>query len=389
MVTSAKVEHVVNELINVWQSQTQPNLNGGGGWNLCCGASLRHPNGDRPELCPDGTAAQWTSWGACKDETHREAEYLCRTKVQRAEAHYGPDPQADDVKRRAEYLIGRACVFPKQPPDQIVLVDVPHAGCAKLVPADLDAFHVCPIELKNTTSIRKYFVLQEVSDPAEESEPRHGNALYAYSSKRYNWDSLTQCFKNFQSKAPSSISRARVSIRLGQVFFWGRKLSQTTAQEPGSINQMSYKDCREQFAARLKKVVERKFTEILHKSSFQRFQQLLNITFYIMPEGNGEKRETTFRDPRRTMERRAEIRRLWACTSHAEVLRLGGNKTRASSRVEMASRVLRQSLHPAQNEFKGGKLAVNAIEQAYLNPIDSATWQHFAMQTLTWWPGIL
>lgn len=301
---------------------------------------------------------------------------------------YGPDPQADDVKRRAEYLIGRACVFPKQPPDQIVLVDVPH-GCAKLVPADLDAFHVCPIELKNTTSIRKYFVLQEMSDPAEESEPRHGNALYAYSSDRKKWDSLTQCFKNFQSKAPSSISRARVSVRLGQVFFWGRRLSQTAAQEPGSINQMSYKDCREQFAARLKKVVERKFTEILRKSSFQRFQQLLNITFYIMPEGNGEKREITFRDPRRTMERRAEIRRLWACTSHAEVLQLGGNKTRTSSRVEMASRVLRKSLHPAQNEFKGGKLAVNAIEQASQCLLSLQSHRFRYLTAFTWWPGIL
>ena len=85
----------------------------------------------------------------------------------------GLDPQAiDHVKSRVEILIDRAGASHKPPQEQTVLVDVEHAGHARLAHADLRAFHVCPIEFKKTTtgSNRKYFVLQKVLDIGDIAE---------------------------------------------------------------------------------------------------------------------------------------------------------------------------------------------------------------------------
>lgn len=147
-------------------------------------------------------------------------------------------------------------------------------------------------------------------------------------------------------------------------FFWGPKLSHGDAQKPGAINQMSYEDCRGQFAARLTSAVAKKFTDILQKSEFEKFQQLLNITFYIKPEGDGEKREITFFDLNGSAKRKAEIERLWACKSYTEVLQLSEEQGRTSSRVEMAVRALRHLLHPLHNEFQGCADAMDMIQQA-------------------------
>ena len=283
----------------------------------------------------------------------------------------GLDPQAiDHVKSRVEILIDRAGASHKPPQEQTVLVDVEHAGHARLAHADLRAFHVCPIEFKKTTtgSNRKYFVLQKVldiGDIAENCNLRGGNARYAYSSNRRNWNAFVRDFHKFQEETPKAkLSRARVSARFGQLFFWGPKLSHGDAQKPGAINQMSYKDCRGQFAARLTSAVAKKFTDILQKSEFEKFQQLLNITFYIKPEGDGEKREITFFDLNGSAKRKAEIERLWACKSYTEVLQLSEEQGRTSSRVEMAVRALRHLLHPLHNEFQGCADAMDMIQLA-------------------------
>eukprot|EP00435_Cladocopium_sp_Y103_P036949 s1117_g9.t1 len=280
----------------------------------------------------------------------------------------GLDPQAvDHVKSRVEILIDRAGASHKPPQEQTVLVDVEHAGHARLAHADLRAFHVCPIEFKKTTtgSNRKYFVLQKVLDMAEHCNIRGGNARYAYSSNRRNWNAFVPDFHKFQEETPmAKLSCARVSVRFGQLFFWGPKLSHGDAQKPGAINQMSYKDCRGQFAARLTSAVVKKFTDNLQKSEFEKFQQLLNITFYIKPEGDGEKREITFNDPNGSAKRRAEIERLWACKSYTEVLQLSEEQGRTSSRVQMAVRALRHLLHPLHNEFQGCADAMDIIQQA-------------------------
>ena len=283
------------------------------------------------------------------------------------ELHISGTPVAvEDVKRRVEILIDRAGALHKPPHEQVVLVDVAHAGCARLVQAGLDDFHVCPIELRNTNtgSNPKYFVLQNISD-ASEAEVKSSDSRYVYSANRHNWESLVRDFRKFQSDTPpEKLSGARVSVRFGQLFFWGPRLSKEDAQKPGAINQLNYRDCRGQFAARLKSVVGKNFTEILQKSQFERFQFLSNkiITFYIKPEGDGEKREITFNDPKITAERRAEIARLWTCTSHKQVLQLGEEVR--SSRVELASRALRHLLHPSQNEFAGCEDAMKMIQQA-------------------------
>lgn len=283
----------------------------------------------------------------------------------------GSDPRAvHDVKCKVESLIDRAGASHKPPQEQSVLVDVAHSGCAKLVLADLEAFHVCPIQFKSTAvEINTvYFVLQAVPDPtAEAPQPRSGgNKRYVtYDSNRRNWEVFVKDFRRFYSETPEEkLSSARVSVRLGKLFFWGQRLGRPDSQKPGAIDWLSYKDCRGQFAARLKSAVGKKFTEILKKSEFSEFRQRVNITFYIKPEGDGEKREITFFDPTICRERSAEMTRLWGCTSHADVLELSLEPPPTRKKVELASRTLQHLLHPSHNEFKGCEHAMDIINQA-------------------------
>ena len=282
----------------------------------------------------------------------------------------GSDPRAvHDVKCKVESLIDRAGASHKPPQEQSVLVDAAHSGCAKLVVADLEAFHVCPIQFKNTAieNSRDYFVLQAVPEPTTEApQPRSGgNKRYVYDSNRRNWEVFVEDFRRFCSETPEEkLSSARVSVRLGKLFFWGSRLYRLDSQKPGAINQLSYKDCRGQFAARLKSAVGKKFTEILKKSEFSEFQQRLNITFYIKPEDDGQKREITFFDPEICFERSAEMTRLWGCTSHADVLKLSLEPPPTRNKLELASRTLQHLLHPSHNEFEGCEHAMDIIIQA-------------------------
>ncbi len=286
----------------------------------------------------------------------------------------GGDPGAvHDVKCKVESLIDRAGASHKPPQVHSVLVDVAHSGCAKLVLADLEAFHVCPIQFKNIAveDSSGYFVLQAVPETITEAlQPRSGgNKTYVYEvvydSNPRNWEVFVEDFRRFHSETPEEkLSSARVSVRLGKLFFWGPRLGCPDSQKPGAINRLSFKDCRGQFAARLKSVVGKKFTEILKKSEFSEFQQRLNITFYIKPEGAGEKREITFFDPEICFERKAEMTRLWGCTSHADVLKLSLEPPPTRKKVELASRTLQHLLHPSHNEFEGCEHAMNIINQA-------------------------
>ena len=273
----------------------------------------------------------------------------------------GSDPRAvHDVKCKVESLIDRAGASRKPPPVHSVLVDVAHSGCAKLVLADLEAFHVC----KNS---RDYFVLQAVPEPTTEApQPRSDdNKTYVYDSNHRSWEVFLEGFRRFHSETPDEkLSSARVSVRLGKLFFWRPRLGRLDSQKPGAIHQLSYKDCRGQFAARLKSAVGKKFTEILKKSEFSEFRQRMNITFYIKPEGNGDKREITFFDPTICHERSAEMTRLWGCTSHADVLKLSLERPPTRKKVELASRTLQHLLHPSHNEFKGCEHAMDIINQA-------------------------
>ena len=90
----------------------------------------------------------------------------------------------------------------------------------------------------------------------------------------------------------------------------------------------------------------------------------MNITLYIKPEGDGEKREITFFYLNGSAKRKAEIERLWACKSYTEVLQLSEEQGRTSSRVEMAVRALRHLLHPLHNEFQVCADAMDMIQQA-------------------------
>ena len=286
----------------------------------------------------------------------------------------GSDPRAvHDVKCKVESLIDQAGASFKPPLVHSVLVDVAHSGCAKLVLADLEAFHVCPIQFKNTAieNSRDYFVLQAVPETITEAlKPRSGgNKTFVYEvvydSNRRNWEVFVEDFRRFHSETPEEkLSSARVSVRLGKLFFWGPRLCGLDSQKPGAINWLSYKDCRPQFAARLKSVVGKKLTEILKKSEFSEFQQRLNITFYIKQEGDGQKREISFFDPEICKKRSSEMTRLWGCTSHADVLKLSLEPPPTRKKVELASRTLQHLLHPSHNEFEGCEHAMNIINQA-------------------------
>ena len=202
----------------------------------------------------------------------------------------GSPNEVDEARRRVQMLLNRAGASHKAPHVQNVLIDVPHSSCAKLVPAVLTDFHVCPVQFQQTSISGGLFVLERLADVPEDVGNARGQT-YKYCSERFKWQSFLPDFQRcLKETSEEKLSEARVSVRLGKLFFWGRRLSEFSGV-PGAIEQLGFKDCRHQFAARLKGIVQEVLVDVLKKNSYVLFQRLLNITYYIKPEDDGEKRE--------------------------------------------------------------------------------------------------
>ena len=258
----------------------------------------------------------------------------------------------DEAVRTFQMLIDRAGASHKPPHSKNTLIDVSSASCAKLVPADIEKFHVCPIQLQQTAaggSGRRFYVLEKVpfdSNLAGDSV----STYYGYCPDHFDWSALHLDFQRcLDTVAPEKLSEARVSVRFGKLFFWGPTLSQEAAQRPGAIDQLSYRDCRPQWAARLKRPVAEELSEVLKKSHFILSQQLTNTTHYIKTEEDGAKMEVTFFDPEGSVARATEMSRLWSCNSRLEVLKVDCQEHASSGRVTLARRMLELLLHPSHN----------------------------------------
>ncbi|CAE7210119.1 unnamed protein product [Symbiodinium sp. CCMP2456] len=272
----------------------------------------------------------------------------------------------DEAVRTFQMLIDRAGASHKPPHSKNTLIDVSSASCAKLVPADIKKFHVCPIQLQQTAaggSGRRFFVLEKV--PFDSSLAGDSVSAYSYCPDHFDWSALHLDFQRcLDTVAPEKLSEARVSARFGKLFFWGPTLSRETAQRPGAIDQLSYRDCRPQWAARLKRPVAEELSEVLKMSDFMLSQQLTNTTHYIKTEEDGAKMEVTFFDPQCSVARATEMTRLWSCTSHLEVLKIDCQEQASSGRVALARRMLELLLHPSHNEFEGCWCAMDIIKRA-------------------------
>eukprot|EP00438_Fugacium_kawagutii_P027833 Skav201806 [mRNA] locus=scaffold1071:101986:106673:+ [translate_table: standard] len=267
----------------------------------------------------------------------------------------GPAEQVDQLARSIQMLYDRAGPSHKPPTFETTLIRAFSPFAAKLTPADLEAFHVCAKQFLQTVAggkARQFFALEKVPDAklytgAEQS-------MYTWCSDCRDWTAVREEFQKFLHATPSEkLSDIRLSVRLGKLFFWGPKLRQAASQMPGAISQLSFKDCRPQWAARLKLAVEKKLSDILRKSTFERLQELQILTFFLKTEEDGEKMEVTFYDPERAFEKASEITRIWACTSHREVLEIAPSQEASKTRVDMARRRLERLLHPLHNEFEG------------------------------------
>ncbi|CAJ1438644.1 unnamed protein product [Effrenium voratum] len=275
--------------------------------------------------------------------------------------------QVDEVSRTIQMLLNRAGPSHKPPRGENVLIDVSHALCAKLVPANLEAYHVCPGHFLQTTEggkQRPYFVLEKVPHAEPQDCGKTTSTTYTYCSDPTDWSGFSAQFHRCLHDMPNEkLSAARVSVRLGKLFFWGRKLGLPAAQMPGAIDQMSVQDLRRQWAARLKDTIERKFSDVLRKSNFRSLQNLQNITYYLKTPEDGAKMEVTFFDPVSAETKASVMRRIWACTSYRDVLELP-DETVSTSRIAVARSVLECLLHPSHNEFEGCHCAMHFIKQS-------------------------
>ena len=260
------------------------------------------------------------------------------------------------VPSKVRLLIDRAGASHKPPHTKNMLIDAPHSFAVKLVLADIDAYHVCPKQMRQTAAGgrgRSYYALERVGDHATQQQS-DGISTYAYCPDKFDWSHMYPEFQRCVNEvSEEALSVARVSVLFGQLFFWGPKLDKEASQRPGALEKLNFQDCRRQWAARLKSSVKKKMSQVLGRSSFTLSQRVTNITYYVKTEEDGAKLEVTFFDPQCSHAKAAEMKRIWECTSHLEVLKVPEGQEHSRSRVETARRMLELYLRPAHNEFEG------------------------------------
>lgn len=172
---------------------------------------------------------------------------------------------------------------------------------------------------------RQFFALEKV--PRRKWSHSRANSLYSWCSDCCDWTTVREEFQRcLDAIPPQKLSDSRLSVRLGKLFFWGPKLQREASQMPGAINRLSFKDCRTQWAARLKCAVEKKLSEELRKSNFEELQRVQILTYFLKTREDGEKMEVTFYDGERAFEKASEMTRIWGCTSHREVLEIAASQ---------------------------------------------------------------
>lgn len=277
----------------------------------------------------------------------------------------GPAEQVDQLARSIQLLYDRAGPLHKPPAFEVTLIRFSPPSAAKLAPADLEAFHVCPKHFLQTAAggkARQFFALEKVPDAKSHNG---ANRLFCWCSDCTDWTAVREEFQRcLKESPPQKLLDSRLSVRLGKLFFWGPKLQQEASQMPGAINWLSFKDCRPQWAARLKFAVEKKLSEVLRKSNFEDLQQVQILTYFLKTQEDGEKMEVTFYDPERAFEKASEMTRIWGCTSHREVLEIPDSQEASKRLVAMSRRRLERLLHPLHNEFEGCWCAMQVIEHS-------------------------